>query len=69
VEEATGVKHYLMKPPTVGAELSDSVFTRKKKHVFDFDGESGKTAFFCMRFENPSGESGPFGPIFSAVIT
>ncbi|MDR3311507.1 MAG: hypothetical protein LBS64_00010 [Spirochaetaceae bacterium] len=69
VEEAAGPKHYLMKPPTTGEELPNSVFTRKHKHLFDFEGESAKTAYFCLRFENPSGGSGPFGPIFSAVIT
>jgi hypothetical protein len=69
VEEAAGEKHYLMHPPVDGTELPNSVFTRKHKYLFDFNGESGKTVYFCLRFENPSGESGPFGPIFSTVIT
>jgi hypothetical protein len=69
VEQAAGPKHYLMHPPATGDELPNSVFTRKHKHLFDFDGESGKTVYFCLCFENPSGERGPFGPIFSLVIT
>jgi hypothetical protein len=69
LEEAAGPKHYLLKPPVTGEELPNSVFTRKSKHLFDFEGESGKTVYFCLRFENPSGEHGPFGPIFSVVIT
>jgi hypothetical protein len=28
----------------------------------------GKTAYFCICYENSKGESGEFGPIFSAVI-
>jgi hypothetical protein len=69
VEQATGHKHYLMRPPEVGDDLPNSVFTRKSKYLFDFDGDSGMTVYFCLRFENPAGEHGPFGPIFSAVIT
>ncbi|MDR3352901.1 MAG: hypothetical protein LBO00_07885 [Zoogloeaceae bacterium] len=30
--------------------------------------ESGKTIYFCVRYENAKGEPGPWGPIFSAVI-
>ena len=29
---------------------------------------SGKTVYFCVRYENAKGEPGPWGPIFSAVI-
>jgi hypothetical protein len=40
-----------------------------EKEVFDFPAEdSGKTACFCVRYENAKGESGPWGPLFSAVI-
>jgi hypothetical protein len=36
---------------------------------FDFDGgDSGKTAYFCIRLENAKGEAGPWGALFSAVI-
>jgi hypothetical protein len=66
---ASGAKHYLAKPPETGEVLGNSVFTRKKKHVFDFDGDSGNRVFFCCRFENGKGDSGPFGPIISAIIT
>jgi hypothetical protein len=68
VEVATGQKRELMYAPTVGDELPHSVFTRTKKHQFDFDGDSGKTAYFCLRYENAKGEVGPFGPLLSAVI-
>ena len=51
-----------------GRVLPYSVFTRRKKEWFDFDGESGNTAYFCLRYENSKGEAGPFGPVLSAVI-
>ncbi|MDR3325246.1 MAG: hypothetical protein LBS82_04590 [Spirochaetaceae bacterium] len=70
VEEATGPHRLLMKPPTVGEELCHSVFTRKlKRNIFDFEGFSGMTVFFCCHYENEKGEVGPFGPIFSSIIT
>ena len=67
-EEAPHDKFRLSAPPVTGGDLPHSVFTRKKKHIFDFSGDSGKTAWFCLRFENAKGASGPFGPLFSAVI-
>jgi hypothetical protein len=57
--------------PKTGKDLPESLFTRRKKERFDFDGESGKTVYFCLQYENPSGGQagkGPFGPILSAVI-
>jgi hypothetical protein len=44
------------------------VFTREKKLLLDLDGESGKTVYLCLRYENSKGEAGPFGPILHAVI-
>ncbi|MDR2185128.1 MAG: hypothetical protein LBO80_05595 [Treponema sp.] len=54
--------------PKSGADLPYSLFTRRKKERFDFDGESGNRVWFCLRYENPKGEAGPFGPILTAVI-
>ena len=69
VEAATGGKRELMKAPASGDELPHSKFTRRKKELFDFAQEdSGKTVYFCIRYENAKGESGPWGPIFSSVI-
>ena len=58
----------LSEPPQSGNELPYSKFTRKKKAVFNFDGESGNTVYFCLRYENQTGGEGPFGPVLSAVI-
>jgi len=69
IDMVAGPKHYLAKIPTSGDVLGNSIFTRKQKHVFDFDGDSGSRVFFCCRFENSKGECGPFGPIISAIIT
>jgi hypothetical protein len=69
VEAATGTKRELMKAPVSGKELPHSRFTRRKKELIDFAQEdSGKTAYFCIQFENGKGDQGPWGPLFSAVI-
>jgi hypothetical protein len=68
-EEAAGIHHYLMKPPVSGEELPNSTFPRRKKEIMDLPAEdSGKTAYFCIRYENAKGQKGPWGPLFSAVI-
>jgi hypothetical protein len=57
--------------PLGGSDLPHSTFTHRKKYRFDFDGDSGKTVYFCLRYENEKGGregEGPFGPIFSAII-
>jgi hypothetical protein len=61
----------LAEPPVTGKDLPHSVFTRRRKHRFDFDGDSGRTVWFCLRYENKKGGEdgeGPFGPLFSAVV-
>jgi hypothetical protein len=58
-------------PPKTGRDFPYSVFTRKKDMLFDLEGESGNTVYFCLQYETPSGGEegkGPFGPILSAVI-
>jgi hypothetical protein len=50
-------------------ELPESRFTRRKREMFIFDKlDSGKTACFCLRYENSKGKAGQWGPIVSAVI-
>jgi hypothetical protein len=69
VEAATGEKRELMKVPGTGKELPHSRFTRRTSLLFDFEQEdSGKTAYFSVRYENAKGEPGPWGPVFHAVI-
>ena len=69
MEQAAGARHYLMREPKSGAELSHLRFTRRRRDFVEFDGdESGMTAFFCARYENQKGEHGPWGPVASAVI-
>ena len=68
-EEATGPCRYLMKAPISGNELPNSQFTRRKRETLIFPAcDSGKTAYFCIRYENSKGQSGPWGPLFSAII-
>jgi hypothetical protein len=68
VEAATGAKRELMKALLTGDELPHSRWTRRRRERFDFNGDSGKTVYFCIRYENGKGEFGPWGPIFSAII-
>ena len=49
--------------------LRESRFTRRKRELFTFTPtDSGKTAHFCIRYENSKGKAGPWGPVFSAII-
>ena len=56
-------------PPVDGTELRESLFTRRKKELFNFlPKDSGKTAYFCIRYENSKGKAGPWGPMTWANI-
>jgi hypothetical protein len=55
-------------PPASAEELPCSLFTRRQRHEFDLEGESGNILWVCLRYENSKGKSGPFGPILEAVI-
>jgi hypothetical protein len=69
VEAALSPKRELVKAPVSGEELPHSRFTRRKREMFDFAAEdSGKTVYFCVRYENAKGEPGPWGPLFSSVV-
>jgi hypothetical protein len=69
LEQAAGIKHYLMKPPLSGAELLHYRFTRRHKEPVVFDAsESGMTAYFCARYENRKGWWGAWGPVVGAII-
>jgi hypothetical protein len=54
--------------PASGMELPYSFFTRRRRHLFDWDGESGSPLWICLRYENSKGEPGPFGPFLRAVV-
>lgn len=55
--------------PSSGKDLRESKFSRVKKVVFDFEPEDkGKTAYFCVRFENSKGETGVWGDLATAII-
>jgi hypothetical protein len=44
-------------------------FVRKKKESFVFQPQdSGKRAYFALRYENSKGEAGPWCPIFSVLV-
>jgi hypothetical protein len=56
-------------PPESGEDLRESLFSKRRKLMYSFGPKSsGKTAYFCIRYENSKGQKGPWGPIFSAII-
>jgi len=61
-------KFRIAEPPKTGADLPHSVFTRRTRHRFDFIGEHGNTVYFCLRYENSKGQSGPWGKIISSFV-
>ena len=68
-EEATSPRRYLKKAAVTGNDLPHSQFTRRQRETIIFPpNDSGKTAYFCIRYENSKGQSGPWGPLFSAII-
>jgi hypothetical protein len=68
-EEAAKTHRYLMRAAVTGEDLPSSQFTRRRRELFDFPAEdSGKTAYFSVRYENAKGQKGPWGPVFSAVV-
>jgi hypothetical protein len=69
LEQAAGIKRYLMKPPLSGDELLHYRFTRRKTELAGFAAEeSGMMAYFCSRYENGKGGVGNWGTVASAII-
>ena len=56
------------KPPAAAADLPWSMFTRRKRERFDFDGNSGKAVYICIVWTNEKGQLGPPGPIINGTI-
>jgi hypothetical protein len=48
--------------PKTGKDLPYSLFTRRKKERFGFDGESGNRVYFCLRYGNAKGDAAAFMP-------
>jgi len=61
-------KFVISAPPRTGEDLPHSVFTRQKKHRFDFSGCNGREIYFCMRFENSKGQAGPWGAVLRTYV-
>ena len=69
IEDATGRKRELIRPPAGGDDLPFSRFTRRRRETFDFSEEDrGKTVYFCIRLENAKGQARPWGPVFNTII-
>jgi hypothetical protein len=57
-----------MNVPLTGDDLPHSMWLRRRRERLIFTGDSGKTVYFCIRYENSKGDVGPWGPIFFAVV-
>jgi hypothetical protein len=56
-------------PPTHIDELINSGFDTRSPFTLEFDeSQRGKTVYFCLRWENTTGEKGPWSEIVSAII-
>jgi hypothetical protein len=56
-------------PPTSHDELVHSEFDTRTPYIFQFDlPQAGKTLYVCARWENTTGQKGPWNTIVSAVI-
>jgi hypothetical protein len=59
----------LPEPPKSLAELVHSVFDTHSPYTFQFDlPDSGKTLYICARWENTTGQKGPWNEIKSIII-
>jgi hypothetical protein len=59
----------LDEPPTSVDELINSSFSTQSPFIMTFDeSQRGKRVYFCLRWENPRGEKGPWSEIYSAII-
>jgi hypothetical protein len=56
-------------PPIEVEELWNSGFATRTPFMLEFkDSERGKTVYFCLRWENTTGQKGPWNEIKSAII-
>jgi hypothetical protein len=56
-------------PPSSYAELVHSVFDTRSPYVFQFDlSDAGKHFYCCLRWENTTGQKGPWSETKTAII-
>jgi hypothetical protein len=55
-------------PPESVDDIPWSMFTRRRRERFDFDGNSGKEIYICVVWTNEKGQLGPPGPIIKGTI-
>jgi hypothetical protein len=52
--------------PVSGHDLPYLEWANKKKNLFDFDGESGNTVYFCLQHEDKKKAEGTIRPDFES---
>jgi hypothetical protein len=59
----------LPEPPKSYADLTHSAFDTRSPYTFQFDiPDAGKTLYVCARWENTTGQKGPWSDIKSVII-
>jgi hypothetical protein len=59
----------LAAPPQKVDDLTNSAFDTRSPYTFRFEeNQRGQTVFFCLRWENTTGQKGPWSEIVSAII-
>jgi hypothetical protein len=59
----------LSEPPTSHDDLARSEFDTRSPYIFQFDlADAGKRLYLCARWENTTGQKGPWGKIESVII-
>jgi hypothetical protein len=59
----------LPEPPKSHADLVHSEFDTRSPYMFQFDlPDAGKTLYICARWENTTGQKGPWNKIESVII-
>jgi hypothetical protein len=65
---AAGEEHYLIDVPKNGKILAHSQYTGRKRDYLRIENEEGNTLYLCARYETPTGNPGPWGPITRVII-
>jgi hypothetical protein len=56
-------------PPASYSDLAHSTFDTRSPYTFQFDlSDAGKRFYCCLRWENTTGQKGPWSEIMSAII-
>jgi hypothetical protein len=69
-EKSPNAAYYMTKVPSIPEDLPRQFTRRRRREFFRLSAaEAGKIAYFCICYQNAKGETGPWSPMITAVIT